>query len=159
MNANLIVVTGCFGAPVKEKAQEIARQKGLPLVDLDSEITKRDGRSIRRLVMMNGEHGYRNLEYEVLSELSSGASPCVVACGDGVLYDDDSREIIHSGELVIAGTDLSEDELWENAKADADTYHAFMSFGTEEEKRAAFSDLIRRQRSLFEDEILQGEKK
>ena len=159
MNANLIVVTGCFGAPVKEIAQEIARQKGLPLVDLDSEITKRDGRSIRRLVMMNGEHGYRNMEYEILSELSSGGAPCVVACGDGVLYDDDSREIIRSGELVIAGKDLSEDELWENAKADADTYHAFMSFGTEEEKRAAFGDLIRRQRSMFEDEILQGEKK
>ena len=154
MNANLIVVTGCFGAPVREKAQEISRQKGLPLVDLDSEITKRDGRSIRRLVMMNGEHGYRNLEYEILSELSSAASPCVVACGDGVLYDDDSRGIIREGELVIAGEDLSEDELWENATADSSTYHAFMSFGTEEEKRAAFSSLIKRQRSLFEKELL-----
>ena len=29
-----------------------------------------------------------------------------------------------------------------------------MSFGTEDEKRAAFSDLIRRQRSLFEKERL-----
>ena len=69
MNANLIVVTGCFGAPVKEKSLELARQRGLPLVDLDNEITKRDGRSIRRLVMMNGEHGYRNAEYEILKEL------------------------------------------------------------------------------------------
>ena len=75
MNANLIVVTGCFGAPVKEKTLELARQRGLPLVDLDNEITKRDGRSIRRLVMMNGEHGYRNAEYEILNELSEdGAS-------------------------------------------------------------------------------------
>ena len=159
MNANLIVVTGCFGAPVREEAAEIACQKGLPLVDLDSEIQRRDGRSIRRLVMMNGEHGYRNLEYEILKELSEAGSPCVVACGDGVLYDDDSREIISENELIIAGSGLSEEELWENAKADADTYHAFMSFGTEEEKRAAFGDLIRRQRSMFEEEILQGEKK
>ena len=29
MNANLIVVTGCFGAPVKEKSLELARQRGL----------------------------------------------------------------------------------------------------------------------------------
>ena len=36
MNANLIVVTGCFGAPVKEKSLELARQRGLPLVDLDN---------------------------------------------------------------------------------------------------------------------------
>ena len=154
MNANLIVVTGCFGAPVKEEAGLLAQQKGLPLVELDKEIELRDGRSIRRLVMMNGEHGYRNLEYEVLKELSESGAPCVVACGDGVLYDDDSREIIRENELVIAGNELSEDELWNNASACDDSYHAFMSFGTEDEKRAAFTNLIRRQRSMFEKERL-----
>ena len=149
MNANLIVVTGCFGAPVKEKSLELARQRGLPLVDLDNEITKRDGRSIRRLVMMNGEHGYRNAEYEILNELSEDGSSCVVACGDGVLYDEMSRDIALAGELVIVGLDMTTDALWDNAKADAETYHAFMSFGSEEEKRGAVEKLIERQRSLF----------
>jgi hypothetical protein len=74
----------------------------------------------------------------------------VVACGDGVLYDDDSRSIICENQLVIAGAELSEEELWENASSRQDSYHAFMSFGTEEEKRKAFGDLIRRQRLLFE---------
>ena len=157
MNANLIVVTGCFGAPVREEAAEIACQKGLPLVDLDSEIQRRDGRSIRRLVMMNGEHGYRNLEYEILKELSEAGSPCVVACGDGVLYDDDSREIIRGCGLVIAGSGLSEDELWSKASEITDSYHAFMSFGTEDEKRSAFGDLIRRQRSMFDKELMRGD--
>lgn len=149
MNANLIVVTGCFGAPVKEKSLELARQRGLPLVDLDNEITKRDGRSIRRLVMMNGEHGYRNAEYEILKELSEDGSSCVVACGDGVLYDEMSRDISLANELVIVGLDMTTDALWDNAKADAETYHAFMSFGSEEEKRGAFEKLIERQRALF----------
>ena len=54
MNANLIVVTGCFGAPVLEKANELSRERDLPLVELDKEIEQRDGRTIRRLVMMNG---------------------------------------------------------------------------------------------------------
>lgn len=150
MNANLIVVTGCFGAPVKEEAQSIATEKKLPLVDLDREIEARDGRSIRRLVMMNGEHGYRNKEYEVLQELSESGSACVVACGDGVLYDDDSRRIICENELVIAGADLSKDELWERAAGCTDSYHAFMSFGTEAQKRAAFDAFIDRQRLLFQ---------
>ena len=109
MNANLIVVTGCFGAPVMEKARELSVQRGLPLVDLDKEIERRDGRSIKRLVMMNGEHGYRNQEFEVLQELSDAGAACVVACGDGVLYDDDSRNIILANELVIAGEDLTTD--------------------------------------------------
>lgn len=150
MNANLIVVTGCFGAPVLEKAQELSRERELPLVELDKEIEQRDGRTIRRLVMMNGEHGYRNAEFELLQELAEKGNPCVVACGDGVLYDDDSRRIICENELVIAGADLSEEELWENASSGPDSYHAFMSFGTEEDKRKAFGDLISRQRLLFE---------
>lgn len=155
----LIVVTGPFGAPIKETARELAASRGLPLVDLDEEIERRDGRSIKRLVMMNGEHGYRNKEYEVLQELAASlsgpAAPAsdgaVVACGDGVLYDDDSRGVILAGELVVAGEDMTADELWERAKTTTDSYHAFMSFGTEEEKRAAFDDLIERQRTLMAD--------
>ena len=139
MNANLVVVTGCFGAPVKETAEAIAMERGLPFVDLDQEIETRDGRSIRRLVMMNGEHGYRNKEFEILQELSEQGSSCVVACGDGVLYDDDSRDIILQNELIVAGKDLSKDELWAKASALGDSYHAFMSFGTDKQKRAAFS--------------------
>ena len=142
MNANLIIVTGPFGAPVIETARELAAQYGLPLVDLDKEIERRDGRSIK--------HGYRNQEYEVLQELAEEGASCVVACGDGVLYDDDSRRIILENRLVIAGEGLSEEALWRTASECKDSYHAFMSFGTAEEKRAAFGDLIRRQRAMIE---------
>ena len=175
MSNRKIIVTGYFGAPIEETAKKLAASEGLEYISLDEEITKRDGRSIKRLVMMNGEHGYRNQEYEVLQELCGGeeeaadtdaptgaaesdAPACdatgtgadlVIACGDGVLYDDDSREIISRHELVIAGEDMTTDELWENAKAIEDSYHAFMAFGTEEEKRAAFEQLMQRQRNLF----------
>ena len=166
MSNRKIIVTGYFGTPIEETARKLAASEGLDYLSLDEEITKRDGRSIKRLVMMNGEHGYRNQEYEVLQELCGDeedamdadvpageavdtGSGLVIACGDGVLYDDDSREIILRHELVIAGEDITTDELWENAKAIEDSYHAFMAFGTEEEKRAAFEQLIQRQRNLF----------
>ena len=152
MSNRNIIVTGYFGAPIEETARKLAASEGLDYLSLDEEITKRDGRSIKRLVMMNGEHGYRNQEYEVLQELCGVADTnagLVIACGDGVLYDDDSREIISRHELVIAGEEMTTDELWENAKAIEDSYHAFMAFGTEEEKRAAFEQLIQRQRNLF----------
>ena len=153
MSNRKIIVTGYFGAPIEETARKLAASEGLEYISLDEEITKRDGRSIKRLVMMNGEHGYRNQEYEVLQELCGGeagtGADLVIACGDGVLYDDDSWEIISRHELVIAGEEMTTDELWENAKAIEDSYHAFMAFGTEEEKRAAFEQLIQRQRNLF----------
>ena len=153
MSNRMIIVTGYFGAPIEETARKLATDKGLEYISLDEEITKRDGRSIKRLVMMNGEHGYRNQEYEVLQELCDTAADragLVIACGDGVLYDDDSREIALGQELVIAGEGMTTEELWENAKAAEDSYHAFMAFGTEDEKRAAFEELIRRQKNLFE---------
>lgn len=40
-----------------------------------------------------------------------------ICCGDGVLHDEMSRDIILGHRLVIVGKDMSIDELWENAKA------------------------------------------
>jgi len=72
MSNRKIIVTGYFGAPIVETARKLAAAERLDYLSLDEEITKRDGRSIKRLVMMNGEHGYRNREYEVVEELLSG---------------------------------------------------------------------------------------
>ena len=149
MTNKLTIVTGYFGAPIYAKAAELARERGVEMLSLDEEIVKRDGRSIKRLVMMNGEHGYRNLEYEVLKELADSGRELVVSCGDGVLYDDDSRNIILQGTLVITGEELSPDQLWEEALLREESYHAFMAFGTMEEKRRAFDDFIERQKVLF----------
>ena len=147
----MIYVTGFFGAPIMATAEKIAKEKGLPLIDLDGEIQAKDGRTIKRLVMMHGEHGYRNQEFEMLSmlEQNHGSSGAVVACGDGVLHDEDSREIISRGQLVVVGDDIPADELWANACEMTETYHAFMSFGNAEEKRAKFDELIERQKILF----------
>lgn len=151
MNRKFIFVTGFFGAPLLQRAQQLAEEHGLPLISLDEEIEKVDGRSVRRICMMMGEHEYRNKEYEALKNISQDA---VVLCGDGVLHDDMSRDLITSHELVIVGNDMSCDELWENAKTIDDSCHAFMHFGSEEKKRAAFDDLYERQRVLFTPYII-----
>ena len=160
MSKNIIFVTGFFGAPTMQTAQALAEEKGYNLKVLDKEIEKADGRSARRICMMMGEHEYRNKEYEALKsivdeyssiiEASSVASNgIVVCCGDGVLHDDMSKELIESYELIVLGGNLSCEELWNNAKEIDDSYHAFMCFGTEEEKHSSFVKLHERQRVLF----------
>ncbi|MDO5491210.1 MAG: shikimate kinase [Bacillota bacterium] len=152
-----IFVTGYFGAPIRQTAKKLAKEKGWPLLDLDRIIEERDGRTVSRICMMNGEHGYRNREYEVVEELLSGKGSAgeardgglVIACGDGILYDDQTAGLLHGCGLVIAGEKMSRDCLWEKAKEDAGTWHAFMKFGSEEEKRAAFDEYHRRQQKLF----------
>ncbi|MBQ6400682.1 MAG: hypothetical protein IJI20_00200 [Firmicutes bacterium] len=151
MSREYIVVTGYFGAPIAEEAEKLAEEKGWPLADLDRIVEEKDGRSVARICMMAGEHGYRNREYEALEELTGADAPpgLVIACGDGVLYDDQSRDLIRDFGLVIAGEEMSRDCLWERARKDENTWHAFMKFGTDEEKRAAFDEYHRRQQNLF----------
>lgn len=147
---NLIFVTGFFGAPIREEADRIASGKGWEVLDLDRAIEEKDGRTIARLCMMAGEHAYRNAEYEAVQKLCEEERDLVVACGDGILYDDDSRELILQQDLVIAGEDLTIEELWARARAEETTYHAFMKFGSEEEKRAKFEAHHKRQQALFD---------
>lgn len=149
MGHKLIFVTGYFGAPILEEARSIAECKGWEVLDLDARIEENDGRNIARLCMMGGEHAYRNAEFEEISRLCEAAADRVVACGDGILYDDDSRGLILRHELVIAGEDQPLEELWERARQDETTYHAFMKFGTEEEKHAKFEEHHARQQALF----------
>lgn len=173
----LIFVTGYFGADIRGEAERIAAGKGRPVLLLDPLIEEADGRSIARLCMMGGEHAYRNAEYEQVGKICreyadrgyAGQEACddgeksddtgplpVVACGDGILYDEDTRAMILQHTLVIAGEDMEPEDLWERARQDETTWHAFMKFGTEEEKRRAFEAHHERQRKLF-DEIRQSE--
>lgn len=174
MKDDIIFVTGHFGAPITETAAGIARETGSRLVSLDEEIEKADGRTVLRICMLMGEHEYRNKEYEALKRLTGGyhkstehatqaaestdsqtdgngcGTGLVVACGDGVLNDEMSAEIIADYRLIIAGTDMTTDELWENARHTTGSPHAFMYMGDEPSKRQAFGELHDRQTALFD---------
>lgn len=154
MKENFIFVTGYFGAPIEEAAKKLAADNGCELLYLDKEIEKADGRSVLRICMLMGEHEYRNKEYEALSaivsgKIASGAKGAVICCGDGVLNDEMSAEIIKSHRLVIVGADMTADQLWENAKSQKESVHAFMHFGSEDSRRKAFEELYERQRALY----------
>ena len=66
MKNTIVFVTGFFGAPVMQTALKIADEENLDIISLDDEIEKNDGRSVRRICMVMGEHEYRNKEYEAL---------------------------------------------------------------------------------------------
>ena len=162
----LIFVTGCLGAPIRETAERIAACKGWPVQDLDQMIEEKDGRSIARICQMAGEHAYRNAEFEAVKELCQGQpdgpkngteatgdsrddQDQVVLCGDGILYDEDTREMILQHELVIVGQGLTPQQLWERAKKDKASWHAFLWFGSDQQKQEAFLKYHQRQVELF----------
>lgn len=143
-----IYVTGFIGSDRKNLAERLAEERGLTFLDLDEEIKERDGRSVMRIIMMMGEHEYRNKEYELLEELSH-REDLVVCCGDGALFDEMCAELMEKGDIVIADADKSAEELWEAAKDDGSIPYAFMQFDPEDKKKETFFKLFEQRKDIY----------
>ena len=66
-------IIGYLGAQTRKEGEALARLLQCPLLFVDDEIERLDGRSIKRICMINGEHAYRNKEFEILSKLDDPA--------------------------------------------------------------------------------------
>lgn len=134
MKENIIYVTGFIGARRQDLARDLAAERGWPVLDLDQEILRRDGRSVRRIAMTMGEHEVRNKEYEALAELEPGDG-LVVVLSDGVLLDDQCRALAEKGEIAVADGNLAPEILWAQALEDPDPPYAFLRW---EDRDAGF---------------------
>lgn len=125
MKKDKIYVTGFIGSRRKQLAQELADKYGCEYIDIDGRIEASDGRSIKKICMTDGEHGYRNKEYEVLKSLES-ESGFVAACSDGIVLDDMCADILKRGTVYIADEELDIETLWEQALSDDKIPYAFL---------------------------------
>ena len=99
MNANIYL----YGAPGSGKstyAKRLAAEKKMPLVDLDAEIVRADGRSIADIFAQDGEAAFRAMEKSALERVSKARGQ-VVALGGGALLDPQCRKIAESTGRVV----------------------------------------------------------
>lgn len=143
-----IFVIGFLGSDRKTAAQRLADELNYQIVDLDEEIEKKDGRSIARICMTMGEHEYRNQEYQMLSGLAE-KSGIVVCCGDGVVLDDMSLELLKQNTVVVADAELTAGELWEKARELKNPLYAFMLQTDEQLKKEKFMALYQQRMPLY----------
>ena len=146
-NSPRIFVTGYMGSDTRALAEKITAELNYEMIDLDAEIEKADGRTIQRICMLMGEHEYRNKEYEMLQSLKDREG-IVVLCGDGIIFDDQNREVLQDNCVVLADADTDIDILWERAKDQKGLPYAFMNFGGDDRKQK-FIELYEQRKDIY----------
>lgn len=95
-----IFLTGFMGAGKTSVGRRLAANLGWPFVDLDQEIERLAGETVREIFAHAGEGRFRELEAAVLAE-SMRQDPVVVATGGGTLTFPHNLAAARSAGLVV----------------------------------------------------------
>jgi shikimate kinase len=114
----IVYLVGMPGSGKSTVGAELAGRLGVPFVDLDVEIERREGRSITEIFEAEGEAGFRALEAKELLGASTH-DPAVIACGGGVVLEPANRITLrNTGTCVFLDVPL--DVLASRVRPDAD---------------------------------------
>jgi shikimate kinase len=94
---SLVGMPGCGKSTV---GRHLARQLGLRFADSDTEIEARIGMPIRDWFPLHGEDSFRDVEQDVIDELTQQPG-LVLATGGGAVLRPSSRDALHSRSHVF----------------------------------------------------------
>lgn len=96
-----IVLIGFMGAGKSTIGKLLAESLQLPLIETDDEIIKRSGlNSVNEIFEKKGETYFRELEKEVLYNLSR-QSNCIISCGGGAIVHSENIEALKENGTII----------------------------------------------------------
>ena len=101
-----IVLTGMPGSG-KSTVGKLLELEGFSFVDTDEEIEKRCGCSICDLIKEKGDPYFRDLETEVIREVSSNSCRIISTGGGAILREENVRYLKRNGKLFFLNADLS----------------------------------------------------
>ena len=100
-----IVLIGMPGSG-KSTVGRILQKTGFDFVDTDDEIEKRCGCSIRELIETRGEAYFRDLESDVVRDVSSSSGRIIATGGGAVLRAQNVRSLRQNGKLYFLNASL-----------------------------------------------------
>lgn len=96
---NLFLV-GPMGAGKSTIGRRLASRFGLPFIDLDEEIERRNGVAIPLIFELEGEPGFRQRESRLLDEVTQQRG-VVLATGGGAVLSADNRQLLRERGFVV----------------------------------------------------------
>lgn len=100
MSKRNIVLVGFMGTGKTTVGQLLAEQTGMPLVDMDTLIEERAGKTINKIFAENGEPHFRKLEREMVRELAVREGQ-IVSTGGGIVLNPDNITDFEKTGLVV----------------------------------------------------------
>lgn len=105
MNLVLIGIPGCGKSTIAKKMAEIS---GRPAVDIDQRIVERIGMPIRDFFAQQGEVRFRQIEAEILAEVTLQTGQ-IIATGGGIVKDwENVRRLRQSGKVYFLDRSLDQ---------------------------------------------------
>jgi len=102
----IVYLVGMPGSGKSTVGPELARRLGVPFVELDEQIERAEGLSVREIFERDGEARFRELEAAALVDVGSN-DPSVISCGGGVVLEPANRVTLRAtGEVVFLSVPL-----------------------------------------------------
>lgn len=111
----IIALVGLPGSGKTTVGRQLARRLDVPFADSDAEIERRIGCSIREYFEREGEEAFRDVEEQVLTDLSRGEG--VLSTGGGAVLRPANRQCLRNGTSVVY-LRSSPDELFRRLRHD-----------------------------------------
>jgi shikimate kinase len=116
-----IVIVGFMGSGKTTVADALARRLGCNSIDLDSFITKREGRSPAEIIEQEGEDAFREIETRALRNALEESDVRVIALGGGAWPIEANRALVSKHDCLSIWLDAPFELCWERIISSANT--------------------------------------
>lgn len=108
-----IVIIGFMGCGKTTVADALARQLGCGMIDLDSFIADREGRSPAEIIQQDGESSFRKVETDALRKVLEKNAARVIALGGGAWTIEANRALATQHDCLSVWLDAPFELCWE----------------------------------------------
>jgi shikimate kinase len=112
----ILVLIGMPGSGKSTVGRQLGRRLGLPFFDSDHVIEQRIGCRIREFFEREGEAAFRDVEQDVLKELTTGDGRVVATGGGAVLRAENREQMRRAGQVIYLRS--TPEELYRRVRHD-----------------------------------------
>ena len=117
MTDRRIVIIGFMGCGKTTVAKALAQQLGSAMIDLDSFITDREGRSPAEIIVQDSEPSFREIETRALQDVLEKNVARVIALGGGAWMIEANRALVAQHDCLSVWLDAPFELCWERIQS------------------------------------------